>query len=219
MTETEIRTTIEPHPQSGEENMRIDANLLGLAVGEGISTLRLYEWNEPTLSLGYFQKNPRIPDSLASLPVVRRLSGGGAIVHDRELTYSIALTKDHARARRPLALYASAHRAIIGVLRTFGLTSCLRGEDIEDKSDHSFLCFSRADRNDIVVGSEKIVGSAQRRRRGAVLQHGSILLQRSQFAPDYCGVFDLGLKAPLSDLRQAVALALSEAIRAPEENG
>lgn len=173
--------------------MRIDEELLDNAVDSGESTLRFYEWETPTISLGYFQKDPvGIPPSLQTLPFVRRLSGGGAILHDQELTYSMAVARNHTWAQAPSMIYHRVHRAIIRCLGDCGLKCNLRGHSRSDPSNRSFLCFNRADPNDIVVGPNKIVGSAQRRRRGCILQHGSILLRCSRWTPDFPGILDLG---------------------------
>src|SRR5262245_32066382 len=86
-----VRLIIDP-PQKGAWNMAVDQALLESAAASGGVALRFYQWSEPTLSLGYFQPiaaRSEHPPSLHS-PVVRRASGGGAILHDRELTYSIA---------------------------------------------------------------------------------------------------------------------------------
>ncbi len=173
--------------------MRIDEELLREAVDSGQSTLRFYEWETPTISLGYFQKDAvGIPPSLQALPIVRRLSGGGAILHDQELTYSIAVARHHKWAQEPSTIYYRIHRAIIKCLGDCGLNCDLRGDTSSDPSKRSFLCFNRSDPNDIVVGANKIVGSAQRRRKGCILQHGSILLRCSKWTPDFPGILDLG---------------------------
>lgn len=170
--------------------MDVDEQLLNDAL-TGIPSLRFYQWNEPTVSLGHFQASNgvNVPVRFARLPVVRRLSGGGAILHDRELTYSCALPAAHPQCPQPGQLYDRIHAAIIQVLADRGVSCRMRGTDaFEDKS---FLCFSRGDARDIVIGRQKIVGSAQRRRQGAILQHGSILLQASSSAPEFPGIQEL----------------------------
>src|SRR5262245_57717493 len=89
---SEIRLLSDP-PAPGAWNMAVDEVLLTAAAASGQATLRFYTWNEPTLSLGYFQAAADRQQHAASLActLVRRASGGGAILHDRELTYSVAL--------------------------------------------------------------------------------------------------------------------------------
>jgi len=170
--------------------MAIDESLLNEAL-TGTASLRFYQWLEPTVSLGHFQVSQGldVPDRFSQLPRVRRLSGGGAILHDRELTYSCAFPAHHPLSRDPGQIYDRVHQVIINVLSQLGVVSQMRGDAAF--SDHSFLCFSRGDARDIVIGANKIVGSAQRRRQGAILQHGSILLARSTSAPEFPGIKEL----------------------------
>jgi lipoate-protein ligase A len=183
---------------SGVWNMAVDEALLHTAAETGQATLRFYTWEEPTLSLGYFQTVAEREQHSASraCPLVRRASGGGAILHDRELTYSITLPQA-ATAAATADLYQVAHRSLIETLMTVGISAVLYQDSapcaVEAKSDKAepFLCFQRRTCFDIVCQGEKIVGSAQRRRKGAVLQHGSILLARSQCAPELPGIRDL----------------------------
>ncbi|MDZ4656250.1 MAG: hypothetical protein SH868_01590 [Bythopirellula sp.] len=201
-------------PQSGAWNMSVDEALLHEAANDGLAALRFYEWNEPTLSLGYFQKyaeRARHPAS-ANAVMVRRQSGGGAILHDHELTYSLALPRKHPLAVDAQSLYKIVHEVIAAVLRSYlpqsdpsrairfaqGVKVGQFGPVVE-KVIEPFLCFQRRSTGDLVFVPEqgnraedhKIVGSAQRRSRGAVLQHGSILLRRSEYAPELAGLCDL----------------------------
>jgi lipoyl(octanoyl) transferase len=195
MAATEIpgRLLIEGEPRDGCWNMAYDEALLDAAANRGETILRIYRWSEPTLSLGYFQKTlPHdLPEPLRSLPRVRRLSGGGAILHHHEWTYACAVPRAHLLARRAEALYEEAHRALIDSFAEYGIGAALRGSPIENSGETGFLCFLRGDPRDVVVQGHKIVGSAQRRRRGAVLQHGSVLLRRSPLVRDVPGLFDL----------------------------
>jgi len=170
--------------------MEIDEVLLNSAL-TGLASLRFYQWDQPTVSLGHFQAKQalEVPLRFSGLPIVRRLSGGGAILHDQELTYSCALPAAHPICRDPGKLYDVIHAALIAVLTQFQVHCRVRGEDAF--ADQSFLCFSRGDARDIVIGRQKIVGSAQRRRQGAILQHGSILLRQSRFAPEFPGIREL----------------------------
>jgi lipoyl(octanoyl) transferase len=166
-----------------------------------VATLRFYQWREPTLSLGYFQSYADRQTHPASqgAAVVRRLSGGGALMHDREVTYSLCLPASHPQAREAPSLYEVVHRALIGVLDARGIRPALVGDggsSIED-ADEPFLCFARRTSADIILRARrdaavaKIVGSAQRRRRGAVLQHGGVLLGASPLAPELPGISEL----------------------------
>jgi lipoate-protein ligase A len=196
------RVIVDSVPGSGAWNMAVDEVLLETALQGELCTLRWYRWERATLSLGYFQRpgTADVPAHLRDLPVVRRLSGGGAIVHDRELTYSCALAASHPFVREPRQLYTRVHLAVIELLATYGLTPRLRGASAPDLSG-AFLCFGRGDPDDVVIGDAKILGSAQRRRKGAILQHGSLILRRSAVAPQFAGVCDFaGLEIEPSDL-------------------
>jgi lipoate-protein ligase A len=175
--------------------MAVDEVLLEWAAETGGACWRMYRWEEATLSLGYFQSYDERWQHAPSrkCPVVRRASGGGAIVHDAELTYSCVWPQGHRLAEGRLRLYEEVHHSLIDLLADYGLQASLCGGSAEANSARPpLLCFQRRSPGDIVVGSTKIVGSAQRRSRGAVLQHGSILLTRSPAAPELEGVAELG---------------------------
>jgi lipoyl(octanoyl) transferase len=192
-------------PQSGAWNMALDDALLNDATVNDIATLRFYEWNAPTLSLGYFQKyadRSQHPAS-QSAEVVRRQTGGGAILHDQELTYSLAMPRSHPLTVEAHLLYDAVHNVIADVLRSHlphKLPATVLRISTTESPDKPFLCFQRRSPGDILfVDGEspnsavyhKLVGSAQRRSRAAILQHGSILLVRSAQAPELAGVNDV----------------------------
>lgn len=171
--------------------MAFDEALLEAAATRGETSLRIYRWSEPTLSLGYFQKElpPDLPAILRGLPCVRRLSGGGAILHHHEWTYSCALPKRHPLAGRTEDLYDAVHAALLRAFARLGVSAATRGTS-DHEADGRFLCFERGDARDILVAGRKVVGSAQRRRKGTVLQHGSVVLRTSPFAPHIPGLAD-----------------------------
>ncbi|HEY2826216.1 MAG TPA: lipoate--protein ligase family protein [Pirellulales bacterium] len=185
------RLIIDP-PGEGAWNMALDEALLESAQNDGIASLRFYSWSEPTLSLGYFQPHAerRLHAASAHCTLVRRASGGGAILHDRELTYSIALPSCHPLAVRTEKLYRAVHLSLIETLAELGAGATLFG-DAGRSASKPFLCFQRREMGDVVAGEFKIAGSAQRRQRGAVLQHGSVLLGQSAFAPELPGIAEL----------------------------
>ncbi len=150
---------------------------------ESPPTLRLYQWDPPTISLGYFQPFAHyasLPPPAGTLPVVRRLTGGGAILHDQEVTYSLILPSNHPLLSKGASrLYELAHDAVIACIRSLGLEAAYAGQtDDSGPARGPFFCFQRRHRCDLVVGPDKIAGSAQRRTREALLQHGSIILSR-----------------------------------------
>jgi len=194
--------------------MALDELLLESAVALGVCSLRWYGWKSPTVSLGYFQSEipARLSRQFQGLEVVRRISGGGAILHHHELTYSVALGASHPLAREPRELYDRVHVAVIDVIRGAGAPVSLRGEADRALADQ-FLCFSRGDSFDVVCQGWKVLGSAQRRRRGAVLQHGSLLLRRSPHAPELPGLYDLvSLSISAGDLRRRLTIALADLV-------
>jgi len=183
--------------------MAVDQMLLDQAGAspDALPTLRFYRWKPATLSLGYFQTLESRNSHLASsgLDVVRRTTGGGAIVHDRELTYSLTLPLADRWAAAHRLLYDLVHQAIIAVLDQYGIVAgqYVRGSDWRDPaSDRDFLCFLRRTQGDIVLKGYKVGGSAQRRSATALLQHGSILLGKSGYAPELPGICDLSIRSP-----------------------
>lgn len=200
-------------PGDGVWNMAVDQALLESAEHRQQITLRLYRWAEPTLSIGYFQSHLARQEHApsAGCPLVRRRTGGGAIVHHHELTYSLAIPAANRWSLESNALYDQVHRALIEVLAAAGLEACLFSESGQVPPDppESFLCFQRRSAGDVVSGQHKLIGSAQRRLRQSLLQHGSILLARSPAAPELPGVMDLVDWQPAWD---QLAPALSRAI-------
>ncbi|MFQ5492271.1 MAG: biotin/lipoate A/B protein ligase family protein [Phycisphaerae bacterium] len=169
-------------PQTGAVNMAADGALLeGVGAGASPPTLRFYRWDPPTISLGYFQKYAdfeALEPPAGDLAVVRRQTGGGAILHDQELTYSLTLPADHPLLiGGPNRLYERAHDAIMDCLARAGVKAW-RGCPTDDSTAGRgpFFCFARRHTLDVLVGDQKLVGSAQRRTPTAVLQHGSIIL-------------------------------------------
>jgi len=116
-------------------------------------------------------------------------------MHDIELTYSIVLPGEHPLAARRDELYQAVHGCLIEVFRQFGVTARLAGgKSAVDKTAAArepFLCFQRRSPGDVLIGQSKVCGSAQRRRNGAVLQHGSLVWQKSTATPELPGVVDI----------------------------
>jgi lipoate-protein ligase A len=185
-------------PMRGEWNMAVDEMLLERAAAGAKFSLRFYGWSEATLSLGYFQalEERQLHAPSRYCPVVRRSSGGGAILHDAELTYSLSIGAAHPLAIDPENLYRAVHQALVVALGCWGVTAELNAHGPTSRAEaEPFLCFERRSPGDVLVGGVKIAGSAQRRRRGGILQHGSVLLRTSPAAPELPGIESLTGKA------------------------
>jgi lipoate-protein ligase A len=186
----------------GPHHMAADEVLLRSAA-DGIASLRFYTWETPTLSLGYFQKaDDRLTDPLlAELPFVRRATGGGALVHHYEQTYCLAVPATRQWLGR---CWLRMHEVISAALAEFGVPvdrCTLQGAE---DSTH-FLCFQTFTPGDLLLRGAKIAGSAQRKQRGAVMQHGGILLRQSPFTPSLPGILELtGVEVKPLQLRVAI---------------
>jgi lipoate-protein ligase A len=182
----------------GAYNMAADDVLLSLAAERGIASLRFYGWSEATVSLGYFQpaaarlEYPR----LAKLPWVRRPSGGKTLVHHHELTYALALPAGFS----PGLMRRMHERVILPALFGLGLAEHIQVADKETHNAGKILCFEQQTAGDLTCLDNKLVGSAQRKHKKALLQHGAILLAQSEYAPELPGIKEL------------IAVDLSEAL-------
>ncbi|MDG3005354.1 lipoate--protein ligase family protein [Paludisphaera mucosa] len=186
------------HVAEGPTNMAIDEALLDLVARDpSAAWFRTYGWSTPTLSLGYFQRRAEAEAEprWRSAARVRRATGGGAIWHEHELTFAVVIPTTHPLARPSTALYRAVHRATADVLAAHGVDARRHADARPDEAGpppaHPFLCFAGRDGEDLVAGGVKLVGSAQRRRAGAVLQHSSLLLRRAGAVPELAGAADL----------------------------
>ncbi|GIW99406.1 MAG: lipoate--protein ligase [Pirellulaceae bacterium] len=217
-------------PRSGVQNMAVDDTMLEHAARQGEVMLRVYRWEVPTLSLGYFQRiqERETHGPSLTLPCVRRATGGGAIVHHYDWTYAVALPQSilTERVGASQQLYHAVHEAVTEWLATMGIAAATVGEgsprpvpssatassghqvggDVREPAALSptarhqpakqngcgcpFLCFERRNPGDVVAAGWKLMGSAQRRRGGAVLQHGSLLVRQSCYAPSLPGLWE-----------------------------
>ena len=191
------RLIVDP-PASGAWNMAIDEALLHSAAAAGQWTLRFYKWSSPTLSLGYFQRyqDRRHHAESQSVECVRRSTGGGAILHDHEITYCLTCPAGDRVSQKNQALYFAVHRALRLALAQQEISVELHPGLKRDTSEEPFLCFQRREHGDIVFGdirreNYKVCGSAQRRCKTAVLQHGSLILRTSASAPRIQGLAEV----------------------------
>lgn len=165
----------------GYMNMAVDEALL-LAVQDRSRgpTIRFYRWHPPAISLGYFQEAADVVDASSlkeeGVTLVRRLTGGRAVLHQDEITYSMVLPEDwEGIPAGVIESYACLSQGILQGLRSLGLpVKQKEGRDVV--KDLSSACFQVPSWYEIQLGAKKIAGSAQTRKKGVLLQHGSIPL-------------------------------------------
>ncbi len=162
--------------------MALDEALMMQLPSSGLPVLRFYRWRSPCLTVGYFQSVPRDIDRErcreSGIPVVRRPTGGRAIFHDQELTYSLAaLESDPLFEGGILRSYARVSRGLVAGLRSLGVPAEAIPPRRRPLPDKSPACFDAIAGYEVAVEGRKLVGSAQVRRGGVALQQGSILLR------------------------------------------
>jgi lipoate-protein ligase A len=169
-------------PAQGAWNMAVDESLLEHAGrGESLPTLRLYAWEPACLSLGYAQPFADV-DAVRlherGWEVVRRPTGGRAILHTDELTYSITAPLDEPRVLGTvLESYNRLAGALVAAVRSLGIPVEVKDHvKGENSSAQGPVCFEVPSAYEITVGGKKLIGSAQARRREGVLQHGTLPL-------------------------------------------
>lgn len=177
---------IDSGERTGVCNMRFDEELARNLLEGARPTVRLFRWKPWAISLGFNQEREKIDAERCAadgIDVVRRPTGGRAVFHAEELTYSVAM---NAGGSSVLDIYNSISEALVHGLRLFGVDAALARSqpDLRQhyKSPSSIPCFTASARYEIEYGGRKLVGSAQRRFRNpgngqeVVLQHGSILV-------------------------------------------
>jgi len=191
-------------------NMALDEACLLLA--DSPPTLRFYTWSPETLSLGYFQKVAEVPNLERARCAVRRLTGGGAIHHANELTFSLACSLEHPLyAGEVRASYERIHGLLKDVLAEYGVDADFRGQGALDSDlPNTGMCFEHSTDLDLAWGGQKGVGSAQRRSGGRVLHHGSIKLGRSDLDASVAAIWDHSPALSVEPLAERLCLALGE---------
>ncbi|UJF31515.1 lipoate--protein ligase family protein [Paenibacillus hexagrammi] len=172
--------------RSPAENMAMDEAMLTMhSQGKVPPTVRFYGWNPATLSIGYFQKASEVNQEAVAaegIGFVRRPTGGRAVLHDKELTYSIIVSETYPGIPRNVTeAYRVLSEGLLQGFRGLGLDAemvQLASEEEKEKyaSVGSSACFDSPSWYELVVEGRKVAGSAQVRQKDVVLQHGSILL-------------------------------------------
>jgi lipoate-protein ligase A len=171
--------------------MAIDQALLEAVEAGGLPALRFYYWEPPCLSLGRNQPARGIYDTAAAaargIDIVRRPTGGRAVLHDRELTYCVVVRVGELGP--PRETYAAINRALVAGLRRLGVPALVVPAPAAAPAQPAWQealgaspCFDVAAPGEVVAEGRKLIGSAQRRDGGVLLQHGSLLLDGDQAA-------------------------------------
>lgn len=177
----EWRLLVDETPRSGAWNMAVDEALMeSVATGDAPATLRFYTWAPPCLSLGKRQPLSGVDLSRCrrdGVDVVRRATGGWAILHTDELTYSIAVRPEDPRANGAiLDAYRKLSQGLVMGLSLLGAPAVMNPVALGGAQNLSAACFEVPSAYEITVGQRKLIGSAQTRPAGRVLQHGSLPL-------------------------------------------
>jgi lipoate-protein ligase A len=206
--------------------MAID-EAISIAVRKNLSppTLRLYSWSDPSVSIGFFQRSSDINLTYCKqrgYPVVRRSTGGTAILHESELTYSFSVRTDiHPFRDGLLSSYLLISTALANSLKRININAEINKLK---KSSRDSFCFMSSSYGEVTVHGRKIIGSAQRRYKNCLLQQGTILLDfdplelknvlniRNQ-AADYSNTGSIRQHSPgitLPDLRGSLKIAFED---------
>lgn len=173
---------VDPVGRPGWHNMAIDQALLGLAAGEGRAFLRLYRWEPFCLSFGRHEPALRRYDRDAierlGLDTVRRPTGGRAVWHADELTYAVAAPADTFGSL--LQAYQRIHGVLATALQSLDFPASLAAPPARGNAVDSGACFASPAGGEVLLAGRKVVGSAQLREQGGMLQHGSLLLSGTQ---------------------------------------
>ena len=206
MTKTQGRLIVDD-AIVGAVNMGRDEALLEL---QSVPTLRFYRWQNPTLSLGYFQNAADIDIAAArerGCDVVRRSTGGKAILHEHELTYALCAPEIGALAGGPAAAMQVIHQAFAKELSAQSAKEVFIRQQSTLQSDivGSAWCFEDSSSLDICLEGKKLLGSAARRKNNWILFHGSLVLEVPNETPEIAA---LGFEPNMSACVDALAAAL-----------
>ena len=169
-------------------NMAVDEALLNCyGHPPGLPVFRIYNWSPHAISLGYSQDPSKCLDlercRRDGVDIVRRLTGGRAVYHDSEVTYSIVVHADRKELRSILGSFRYFSAGFLAAFEDLGIRAEIRRASSRPPRGREgrVVCFSSVSRYEIVAGGRKILGSAQRRRDGVILQQGSILFEDNEW--------------------------------------
>ncbi len=205
---------------AGAVNMGRDEALLEM---QTVPTLRFYRWLNPTLSLGYFQSADDVDLAAArqrGCDVVRRSTGGKAILHEHELTYSLCAPEVGALGGGPAAAMTSIHKALASELSSQARQEVFIRHQSPLQSDvpGSAWCFEDSSSLDICLDGKKLLGSAARRKNNWILFHGSLVIGVPRETPEIAALgFDPNIAACVTALSEALSIDFAAGEWTPSE--
>jgi len=214
-------------PLLGADNMAVDEALMERARLTGDAVFRVYTWAQPTLSFGRNQTAIGVYDATRArdrgIGVVRRLTGGRALLHHREVTYSVTAPLANTSSLRES--YGRINRLLVNGLQRLGVAVEIAAPRERAVAPTAAPCFERPATGELIVDGRKLAGSAQWRDGGVMLQHGSILIDDDQplvsalaeaKVPDPQPAATLTASLGRVPAAEEVATALFDAVRALE---
>ena len=167
---------IDAEPREAALQMAVDRVLLETAA---LPVLRVYQWEKPCVTIGYFGSSTDASVAYPNLPIIRRWTGGGTVLHGEDAPYSLIVPRAESFSRvRPAESYCAIHGALATALRTSVPDVKQATGRAPKRSD---ACFENPVADDLMVSGNKVAGAGQRRTRHGLLHQGSVQLGRSDF--------------------------------------
>jgi lipoyl(octanoyl) transferase len=199
---------------SASSNMALDEKIFKRYLEDGVGVLRLYRWQSPAFTYGFSQEPQDQIDlevcAIDGVGAAKRITGGGILFHDDEITYSFVCSKsDIGEPQEVFVDYRNICKFLLYFYKSLGLTAgfALESDGFKQRCAPHELCAGAHEKYDIVIGAKKIGGNAQKRNRQVIFQHGSVpcrinwdLLRR------YIKVFPDNLAAGLTTLEQELKI-------------
>jgi lipoate-protein ligase A len=212
---SELWHLLESRAADAATNMALDEALLGTAAQRVRPLLRVYSWEKPSVSFGYFQK---FPAHLADrYEIVRRPTGGGVVYHGEDTTYTVVVPPDHPLYRmRTTEAYCAIHKAVAAACERLAGKRSGGSPTLQTTPPSSprgsYECFQNPVHGDVVAGGRKLAGGAQRRTKWGMLHQGSIAarLSADQLSEGFCRELSVAFaRYELTDAEQQLAEKLT----------
>ena len=174
---------IRSQPASARYNMALDSEIFSRYLEDGVPVFRLYSWQAPSITYGISQQPDNDIDIQScardGVQIAQRMTGGGVLFHHDEITYSLVCSKDDiGEDKKAFVAYRQICAFLMHFYKSLGLEPyfAIDAEDYKNKCTPHELCSASREKYDIVINAKKIGGNAQKRKREAIFQHGSIPL-------------------------------------------